>query len=126
MSQILAVLQGVPHIQTTSTDLWTLLISTSSPIRIISYFLNPTYFMVGNHDSVVGTATGYGLDDRGVTVPVPVVQTGSGVHRTSYQWVQGALNPGLNSRGVKLTTYLQLVPRSRKYGFLHPHPHKPS
>jgi hypothetical protein len=44
-------------------------------------------------DSVVGIATGYELDDRGVGVLVPagsriftspIVQTGSGVHPTSY------------------------------------------
>jgi hypothetical protein len=44
-------------------------------------------------DSVVGIATGYGLDDRGFGVRVPVaqeffplkvVQTGSGVHPASY------------------------------------------
>jgi hypothetical protein len=43
--------------------------------------------------SSVGIATGYGLDDRGVGVRVPVgsefsllhvVQTGSGVHPASY------------------------------------------
>jgi hypothetical protein len=28
--------------------------------------------------------------------------------------------------GVKLTTYIQLVPRSRKCGFIHPFPHAPS
>jgi hypothetical protein len=27
--------------------------------------------------------------------------------------------------GVKLTTHLQLVPRSRKYGSIHPLPHMP-
>jgi hypothetical protein len=39
-----------------------------------------------SRDSVVGIATTYGLDDRGVGVRVPVgiVQTGSEVHPTSY------------------------------------------
>jgi hypothetical protein len=46
-----------------------------------------------SRDSVVGIATGYGMDDRGVGVRVPmgaefpllhVVQTSSGVHATSY------------------------------------------
>jgi hypothetical protein len=39
-----------------------------------------------SRDSVVAIATGYGLDDRGVRVRVSlhVVQTGSGVHQTSY------------------------------------------
>jgi hypothetical protein len=54
-------------------------------------------------DSVVGTATGYGLDDRGVGVRVPV---GSRIFSTSsrpalgptqpaIQWVPGALSPGI-------------------------------
>jgi hypothetical protein len=46
-----------------------------------------------SRDIAVGIATGYGLDDRGVGVRVPVgsrifflhvVQTGSGAHPTSY------------------------------------------
>jgi hypothetical protein len=45
-----------------------------------------------SRDSIVGIATGYGLDDREVGVPSPgrvknfvhVVQTGSGAHRISY------------------------------------------
>jgi hypothetical protein len=31
-----------------------------------------------------------------------------------------------SGRGVKLTTHLQLVPRSRKCGSIHPFPHTPS
>jgi hypothetical protein len=42
------------------------------------------------------------------------------------QWVQGALSTGVNSKGVNLTGYFQLVPRSRKYGPMHPLPHAPS
>jgi hypothetical protein len=47
--------------------------------------------IIMSRDIVVGLATGYGLEDRGVGVPVPVesrnfllhvVQTGSGVHPT--------------------------------------------
>jgi hypothetical protein len=53
-------------------------------------------------DSAVGIVTGYGLDDRGVGVRVPVgsrislhhvVQTGSGVHPT-YQMGTGGFFPG--------------------------------
>jgi hypothetical protein len=56
----------------------------------------------GSRDSVVGIATGYGLDDRGVGVRVPVgsrifflyvVQTGSGVHPTSYPMGTGGSFP---------------------------------
>jgi hypothetical protein len=48
---------------------------------------------MGSQDSSVGIATGYRLEDGGVKVQVPVrqefsllhaVQTGSGVHPTSY------------------------------------------
>jgi hypothetical protein len=74
-------------------------------------------------------ATGYGLDGRGVEVRVPV---GSRIFSTSsipalgstqppIQWAPGALSPG-----VKLTTHLQPVPRSRKCGSIHPLPHTPS
>jgi hypothetical protein len=53
-------------------------------------------------DSVVGVATGYGLDGQGVGVPSParvknflhVVQTGSGVHQTSYPMDTGNYFPG--------------------------------
>jgi hypothetical protein len=56
-----------------------------------------------------------------------VVQTGSGVHPTFYPIGTGGLFPrGLSGRDVKLTTHLQLVPRSRKYGSIHPLPYTPS
>jgi hypothetical protein len=42
------------------------------------------------------------------------------------QWVPGALSPGQSGRGLKLTTHLQLVRRSRKYGSTHPLPRTPS
>jgi hypothetical protein len=93
-------------------------------------FLRGPYRIKGSQDSVVGIATCYGLDDRGVGVPVPegsrmsllhVVQTGSGAHPASYPWVPGALSPR-----IKLTTHLQLVPRSRKCGSICRLPHMPS
>jgi hypothetical protein len=48
--------------------------------------------LIESRDGSVGTATGYGLDDEGVGVRVPlgsrsllhVIQTGSVVHPTSY------------------------------------------
>jgi hypothetical protein len=42
------------------------------------------------------------------------------------QLVPGALSPRVNRRGVKLTTHLQLVPRSRQCGSVYPLPHMPS
>jgi hypothetical protein len=58
--------------------------------------------------SAGGIATGYGLDDRGVGVRVPVglrifthhvVQTGSGVHPTSYPMGTGDSFPGVKRPG---------------------------
>jgi hypothetical protein len=85
--------------------------------------------MLGSRDSVVGIATGYGLDDRGVGVRVPVgwriFYTSSrpvlGPTQPPIQWV-----PGRSPWSVKLTTYLQLVPRSGKCGSIHPRSHTPS
>jgi hypothetical protein len=42
------------------------------------------------------------------------------------QWVPGALSRGSIGRGVKLTTHLQLVPRSSKCESINPLPHTPS
>jgi hypothetical protein len=62
-----------------------------------------------SRNSAVGIAIGYGLDDQGVGVRVPmgsrifssrVVQTGSGVHRTSYPMgTGGVLSPGVKQPG---------------------------
>jgi hypothetical protein len=63
----------------------------------------------GSRDSSVGIATGYGLDDQGgagVRVPVGekfsllhIVQTGSGVHPTSYKMGTVGTFPGLKRQG---------------------------
>jgi hypothetical protein len=80
--------------------------------------------------SAVGTATGYGPDDRGVGVRVPVGPRIS-PNRPDRLWGPPSLlaygKPGLFSgRGVKLTTHLEPVPRSRKRGSIHPLPHMSS
>jgi len=69
--------------------------------------------------SVVGTATGYGLDGpgieslRGASFSAPV-QTGPGAHTTSCTTGTGSF-PGVKSgRGVTLTPHPLLVPWSRK------------
>jgi hypothetical protein len=60
-------------------------------------------------DCAVGIATGYGLDDREVGVRVPVgsrmsslhvVQTGPGVHATSYLMSTGGFFPGGKAAGA--------------------------
>jgi hypothetical protein len=78
----------------------------------------------------VGVVTGYGLEDLGAGVQVPVglrIFTSPcrpGRHtRLPTQWLPGGggLFPrGLSGQGVKLTAHLQPVPRSRKLGSIHP------
>jgi hypothetical protein len=76
---------------------------------------------------------GYGLDDRGVGVRVPVEarifyfpvssRPTLGSTQPPIQWVPGALSSGVKaSGGVKLTAHLQLVPRSSKCGSIYPLP----
>jgi hypothetical protein len=87
-------------------------------------------------DSAVGIATGYGLDDRGVGVRVPVgSRIFSSQCRLDLLWgppnllsmpTEGSFPGGKAARGMKLTIHRQLVPRSRKCGFIHPLPHTPS
>jgi hypothetical protein len=90
------------------------------------------YTKLHSRDSVVSIATGYGLDDRGVGVRVPV---GSRIFCSPCPpdrfWGPTSLVPngyrglfprGHSSRSVRLTTHFQPVPRSRKYGSIHPLP----
>jgi phage shock protein PspC (stress-responsive transcriptional regulator) len=57
--------------------------------------------LVKNCGSLEGIATGYGLDDRVVGVRVlcllHIIQTGSGVHTTSYPIGSGAKATGASS-----------------------------
>jgi hypothetical protein len=65
----------------------------------------------------------YGLDDRGSRVRFPVgagnflfttaSRTALGPTQPPIQWVTGALSLGVKRPGVKLTTHLHLVPRSK-------------
>jgi hypothetical protein len=80
------------------------------PFQFIVYLLPCDSSMFKSRNSAVGIATGYGLDNRGVGIRVPVglriftlhlVQTGSGVQPTSYlmgSW--GSFPGGKSSRGV--------------------------
>jgi hypothetical protein len=55
-----------------------------------------------------------------------VFQTSSGPTQLPIQWVPGLFPQGYSGRGMKLTTCLQLVPRSRKCGSINSLPHTPS
>jgi hypothetical protein len=83
------------------------------------------YRNFSGRDSAVGIATGYGLVDWrgggwGVGVRVPArSRIFSYQRRVDRLW--GPPNLLFNGcRGVKLTTHLQLLPRSRKCGSMHP------
>jgi hypothetical protein len=84
-------------------------------------------------DSSVCTGTGYGLNGQ-VRVrvgarfcPLHVVQTGSGAHPTTYPMGNRGLFPrNYSGRGMRLTTHLQLVSRSRIRGATHLLPHTSS
>jgi hypothetical protein len=75
--------------------------------------------------SVVGIATGYGLDDQEVGDQVPVrARIFCTLCCPDRLWdlpsllsngYPGLLSRGLSGRAVKLTSHLQLVPRSRKH-----------
>jgi hypothetical protein len=103
----------------------------SSSHKDIGFFnwINPSKSRV----SAVGIVTGYDLDDREVGVRVPV---GSRIfylpyhpdliwHSSNllYNGHRGLFPRGQSGRRVKLTTHLQLVPRSRKRGSMNPLPH---
>jgi hypothetical protein len=85
--------------------------------------------MLWNLTIGIGIATGYGLDDRGVGIRDLVRSRifSSPRHPDRFWGLYPAFYPmgtgGTFPRGVKLTTYLQLVPRSRKRGSIHPLPH---
>jgi hypothetical protein len=73
-----------------------------------------------SRDSSVGIMTGYRLDSLG-SIPNSArlflfssVQTDSGAHTASYPMGTGGSFPkGKSGRGLKLTTHLRLVPRSK-------------
>jgi hypothetical protein len=89
-----------------------------------------------SRDRAVSIATGYGLDDQWVGVRVPMgARIFSSPYRPDRLWnppsllsngYWGLFLQELSGRGVNLTTHLQLVPRSRKRGSIHPLPYTSS
>jgi hypothetical protein len=90
----------------------------------------PPTAILGNRNSSVGRATGYGLEERGVGVRVPVWSRILfsprlpdrlwGPPSLLAKGYRGIVPRVWRDRGVKLTTHLQLVLMSRKYGSIHP------
>jgi hypothetical protein len=109
--------------------LWQIFMKMACQIQLIERIKNSC-------DSIVGTVNGYMLDDQGVRVRVPVgSRIFSSPRRPYWLWdppsllsngYQGLFPRGESGRGMKLTTHFQLVPRSRKCGYIHPLPHTPS
>jgi hypothetical protein len=87
--------------------------------------------MEGSRDSVVGIATGYWADDRGVGVRVPVVARIFSSPRRSdrlwgltqppIQWVPGVKRPGCKADHSPPTSA-----KVKTVWILHPFPHTPS
>jgi hypothetical protein len=84
-----------------------------------------------NEISAVGIAPGYGLDDRGVRVWVPVgsrmIPSPHRLGRTqsSIEWVPGALSPGVKWPGREADHSPPTSAEVKKYGSIHPLPHTP-
>jgi hypothetical protein len=86
--------------------------------------------LVGSRDSVVGIATGYGLDDGGIGVRVPaqefsllnVVQTGFGTHPASYPMG----TPGVKRPGRVADHSPPTSAEVKEFGSIHPLLHTPS
>jgi hypothetical protein len=89
-----------------------------------------------SRDSAVDIATGYGLDDWGVGVRVPVgSRIFSSPNRTDRlrgppnlqsNGYRGGSFPEGKAAGARSWPLISRVPRSRKCGFIHPLPHTPS
>jgi hypothetical protein len=85
---------------------------------------NKQFYFFMTRDSSVGIATGYGLDGRGVGVRVPV---GSRIFSSQHSPDHFGTHPASYPMGTRSSlpggkAPLQLVPRSRKSGSMHPPP----
>jgi hypothetical protein len=112
-------------------------IETISSRRICHITSSPRHTkLTRSRDSVVGIATGYEMEGRGVGVRGLVWSRIFSSPRRP-DWLFGPLSllfngyrrafpRGWSGRAMKLSTHLQLVPMSRKCGSIHPLPHTPS
>jgi hypothetical protein len=97
-------------------------------VSVLFYFILPLYkiysLQIRNRVSAVGIETGYGLENRGVGVRVPV---GSRIFSTSsrlalrptqppIQWVTGALSQGVKRLAREADHSPPASARSRKLG----------
>jgi hypothetical protein len=93
-------------------------VNVNTYLFILTFHCLLSSLIVQSRDSSVGIALGYGLNDRGSRVRFQAgtgnfslhhrVQNGSGTHPASYPMGARGSFPG-----VKLTTHLHLVPRSK-------------
>jgi hypothetical protein len=89
-----------------------------------------------SRDSLVGIATGYGLDDQGewdfesrygkTFSLLRIVKTGFGVHPTSYNMGTGVSFPGVKRQGCEADHSPPTSAEVKKYGSIHPLPHTSS
>jgi hypothetical protein len=90
--------------------------------------INTIYYIWGSRDSSVGIATGYGLDDQGGGSSSPG-RVNNFHFSISSRPALGSTQPPIKwvkRQGREADFHLQLVPRSRKCGSIHPLPYTSS
>jgi hypothetical protein len=93
--------------------------------KLLNCVLDMNSLQYRSWDSVVGIATGYGLDDQGGW-NLSHGRVKNFLFPKKSRPVLGSTQPPIQWQGVKRTTHPQLVPRWRKCGSIHPLLHMPS